>query len=258
MKHSALLLCVSVFLSLRCVAQSPEEAIHAPDGGTVEQINSILIPPVLHAPFSCTVTAEWTKILEDGSTQTLQNHRRVVRDGAGRIYQERRRLVPRGQEPDVFRIEISDPAAHTKYFCGTATHVCTLTDYTGPQTASAQSVGTEQDSFGKLTREDLGRTSVSGLDAIGTRETRTLNPGAIGNDSPIAIAKEIWYSPQLGINVSVKRVDPRHGTQVFGVTDVSTDEPDGKLFGLPAGYTVVDHRSKAKAQVASAPGVSKK
>jgi len=258
MKHSALLLCGGVFLSLNSLAQSPEEAIHAPDGGTLEQINSILIPPVLHAPFSCTVTAEWTKVLEDGSTQTLQNHRLVVRDSAGRIYQERRRLVPKGQEPDVQRIEISDPAAHTKYFCRTEDHVCMLTDYTGPAIASAQPVGTAQDKFGKLTREDLGRTSVGGLDAIGTRETRTLNPGAIGNDSPIAIVKEIWYSPQLGINVSVKRVDPRHGTQVFGVTDVSTEEPDAKLFGLPAGYSVMDHRSKASAQVTAAPGASKK
>ncbi len=197
--------------------------MHAPDGGVMEQFASILLPPIPHAPFTSTVTAEWTKVLEDSSTLTVQNHRLVVRDGAGRIYQERRRLVPKDspQEPELLRIEISDPAAHTKYFCQPETHVCALENYVGPAKATTQPVGTEQDDFGTLTREDLGKTSVNGVEAVGTRETRTLNPGAIGNDRTIAIVKEIWFSPELGINVSVKRVDPRHGTQVINVTDIN-------------------------------------
>jgi hypothetical protein len=187
---------------------------------------------------------------------TVQNHRLVVRDGAGRVYQERRRLIPKDSqaEPDLERIEISDPSTHKKYFCRTATHECMLTDYTGPEEASAQPVGTERDSFGALTREDLGKTSVNGVEAVGTRETRTLNPGAIGNDRTIAITKEIWYSPQLGINVSVKRLDPRHGTQIINVTDIAPGEPDPKTFAVPVGYTVVDRRSKAaRANIAPSP-----
>jgi hypothetical protein len=105
-----------------------------------------------------------------------------------------------------------------------------------------------------LTREDLGKTSVNGVEAVGTRETRTLNPGAIGNDRVIAIVKEIWYSPALGINVSVKRADPRHGTQVINATEIALGEPDAKLFAVPAGYTVVDRRTKAEhAQAVSPP-----
>jgi TonB family protein len=247
MKRFALLLCASVFLCINCPAQDSDEGIHAPDGGTFERITSILIPPVLHAPFSSTVTAEWTKVLEDGSTLTVQNHRVVVRDGAGRIYQERRRLVPKDlqQEPDLMRIEISDPSTHTKYFCQAATHICALEDYAGPESASAQPLGVQEDSLGTLMREDLGKNIVSGLDATGTRETRTLNPGTIGNDRPISIVKEYWYSPQLGINLLVKRVDPRHGTEIFNVTDISLVEPDPKLFAVPAGFTVVDRRAKS-------------
>lgn len=246
MKQMALLISGSLLLWLNAFAQSPEEGTHAPDGGVVEQFNSILLPPVQHAPFTSTVTAEWTKVLEDGSTITLQNHRLVVRDGAGRIYQERRQLVPRDAQvdPPLQRIEISDPATHKKYFCRTEDHVCALWDYSGPEEASAQPVGTQHDDYGSLTREDLGKTFVNGVEAIGTRETRTLNPGAIGNDRVIAIVKEIWYSPQLGINVLVKRVDPRHGTQVINVTEINQGEPDAKHFQLPAGYTVVDRRSK--------------
>ena len=234
--------------------------MHAPDGGVLEQFNSILLPPISHAPFTSNVTAEWTKVLEDGSTLTVQNHRLVVRDGRGRIYQERRRLVPKDSqaEPDLQRIEISDPSTHTKYFCQPATHICNLNDYSGPESASAQPVGVEEDKFGTLTREDLGKTSVNGVDAIGTRETRTLNPGAIGNDRVISIVKEIWYSPQLGINVSVKRVDPRHGTQIINLTDVALGEPDAKLFAVPSGYAVVDRRQKGEhAQAAPVPPSNK-
>src|SRR6476620_1602659 len=134
MKYPALPLALCCFLAFNLFAQSPEEGVHAPDGGTIEQFNSILLPPVPNAPFSSTVTAEWTKVLEDGSTLTVQNHRLVVRDSMGRIYQERRRLVPQGSqtEPELQRIEISDPSAHKKYFCHPETHVCELETYSGP------------------------------------------------------------------------------------------------------------------------------
>lgn len=255
MKHQTLLLTASCLLTLNLFAQSSNEGVHAPDGGVIEQFNSILLPPVPNAPFSSTVTAEWTKVLEDGSTLTVQNHRLVVRDSAGRIYQERRRLIPKDSpgEPDLERIEISDPSTHKKYFCRTVTHICALNDYSGPEEASAQPVGTQEDMFGTLTREDLGKTTVNGVEAVGTRETRTLNPGAIGNDHVIAIIKEIWYSPSLGINVSVKRVDPRHGTQIINVTEITQSEPDRKLFAIPAGYTVLDRRGKAERAQATSP-----
>ena len=97
----------------------------------------------------------------------------------------------------------------------------------------------------QLTREDLGKSNISGVEVVGTRETRTIMAGVIGNDRPISITKEFWYSPQLGLNMSVKRIDPRHGTQTFSVTDVSLSEPDPKVFQVPAGYKVVDTRPNA-------------
>jgi len=155
-------------------------------------------------------------------------------------------LVPEdsGREPELQRFEISDWAAHTKYFCRVATHVCTLEDYTGPSALAADNGDAAVDKYGTFTREDLGKNLVNGVDATGTRETRTLNPGAIGNSAPLSIVKEFWYSPQLGINVALNGVDPRPGTEQFLVTNISLTEPDPKLFTLPAGYTVEDRRSK--------------
>jgi hypothetical protein len=82
------------------------------------------------------------------------------------------------------------------------------------------------------------------MDVTGTRETTIINSSAVGNDRPIVITKEIWYSELLGLNVLVKRVDPRHGTQVFTVDDVGLADPDPKYSSLPAGFSVRDHRAK--------------
>jgi len=244
MKYPALLLLVVLLLS-PAIAQKSEEGMHAPDSGVIEQFTSILLPAVPHAPFSSVVTAEWTRTLEDGTAITVHNRRLVVRDSVGRIYQERRRLIPIDSpaEPDLQRIEISDPKAHTKYFCRPETHECTLRDYSSPQTASQQQLGEESDNVGTLTREDLGKNFVNGVEAIGTRETRTVNAGAIGNDHVISFVKEFWYSPQLGINVSVKRVDPRHGTQIINATEITQAEPSPSYFQVPSGYTTVDMRA---------------
>jgi hypothetical protein len=238
---SAVLAVFCSFLS----AQEAEVAGHAPDGDSFEIINNITIPPVQHAPFSSVVTAEWTKTLEDGSKVTRQNHRVVVRDGSGRIYQERRTLVPKnGQaEPQLVRIEISDPAQHIKYFCHAENHVCMLREYTGPPADVVEPVGSTGEGKMVLTREELGKSNVSGVDVTGTRETRVIGAGVIGNDQPISITKEFWYSPQLGLNMLVKRNDPRVGMQTFTVTEVSLSEPDPKYFQVPAQFKVVDMRS---------------
>lgn len=226
------------------LAKQAETSGHAPDGDSFERMINITITPVQHAPFSSLVTAEWTKVLEDGSTQTRVNSRTVVRDGNGRIFQERRWLVPKdGQEESfLMRTEISDPVKHTKYFCRPQDRVCTLQQYDGPPAEVSEPVGSQDDDKTSLTREDLGKSNISGLEVTGTRETRIIAAGVLGNDRPITITKEFWYSSQLGLNMLVKRSDPRVGTQVFTVTEVGLAEPDPKYFELPAGYTVKDMR----------------
>lgn len=225
-------------------AQQTEMAGHAPDGDSFERIINITIPPVQHAPFTSVVTAEWTKTLEDGSTVTRENRRIVVRDGNGRIFQERRWLVPKDSQADSFlmRTEISDPATHIKYFCRPQEKVCSLLNYEGPPADVVDQTGSQGEGKMVLTSEDLGKSNVSGVDVVGTRETRVIAAGVLGNDRPLSITKEFWYSPQLGLNMLVKRTDPRFGVQTFTVTEVGLAEPDPKYFQLPAGYTVRDMR----------------
>jgi hypothetical protein len=90
------------------------------------------------------------------------------------------------------------------------------------------------------TTEDLGSQTMQGVTVTGTRTTRTIPQGQIGNDAPITTATEVWTSPELKTVVYSKRTDPRMGEQTFQLTNISRSEPDPSLFTVPAGFTVTD------------------
>jgi hypothetical protein len=94
--------------------------------------------------------------------------------------------------------------------------------------------------------EDLGKQSISGVETVGTRETAVIETGAIGNDTPMIVRRELWYSPQLGVNLVSKLSDPRSGIQNFEVSDIVLGEPDPKLFELPSKSKVIDLREPAR------------
>jgi hypothetical protein len=64
--------------------------------------------------------------------------------------------------------------------------------------------------------------------------------GAIGNDQPIQVVVDRWYSADLQMNVIIKRSDPRMGDSVFQLTNIQRQEPDSTLFQVPSDYTVKD------------------
>lgn len=84
--------------------------------------------------------------------------------------------------------------------------------------------------------EDLGTQTLEGILAEGKRETITIPAGQIGNERPIDIVSESWYSPELHIIVLRKRSDPRSGESVYRLTDIRRGEPDASLFQVPNGY----------------------
>jgi hypothetical protein len=190
------------------------------------------------------VNTTWVRQLPDGSTIAWKNHRTIARDGAGRIFQERRMFVPEGgnAEPAVRQIEISDPVAHEFYVCKPLERVCRLEQFSQRDPDSFVSPGTGRKEPGSPGTEDLGKQTIGGLETVGTRETSVLPAGTMGNNSPLMSKREFWYSPQLGINLITKRQEPRAGDQNFEVSDISVGEPDAKLFAPPSGFKILDMR----------------
>jgi hypothetical protein len=228
------------------IAQSPNEVVHAPSGGVRTTVVSIAVPPLPGAPFTATVTTEWKRTLDDGSTVTIGNHRTIARDNSGRVFQERRNLYPAGdaRENEINRLEFADPRAHTLSTCWPEAHICQVSYYFAPAVAPpSPPTGRLETGKGFLTRLELGRNFVSGVETVGTRETTTIDAGAWGNDRQVSIVKEFWYSLQLGINVVEKRRDPSYGAQTFTVSPITLGEPDPTLFDIPTGFRIDDKRA---------------
>ena len=86
--------------------------------------------------------------------------------------------------------------------------------------------------------EKLGTQVIEGVSADGIRTTFTIAAGEIGNERPLEIVSERWYSPELRTVVMSRHSDPRFGETVFRLTNINRSEPDRLLFEVPADYTV--------------------
>jgi len=97
-----------------------------------------------------------------------------------------------------------------------------------------------------VVKTELGTQTINGVSATGTRTTRTIPAGAMGNTKPIVITVERWYSDDLQTVVMTKRSDPRTGDFVMQLTNIQRSEPEASLFQVPADYTVVKGRPHMK------------
>ena len=89
-----------------------------------------------------------------------------------------------------------------------------------------------------VVQESLGNQTIEGVLAEGTRTTRTIPAGAIGNELDIRIVSERWYSPELRMVVMSKHSDPRSGETTYRLTNINRAEPAKSLFEVPPGFTV--------------------
>jgi hypothetical protein len=249
MKPFALLLFVGCAL-IACTlsAQESDELSRGPDGETRFRVHGIQVLPAAGRPFSARDSIEWTRSLDDGSVATTHLFATVARDSQGRIYREHRSFVPvnSNQQSRWIDMVFLDPVAHTRTTCVVATRHCLVTDYREFPSFVPPLAGPFGKGTGYLSRESLGSNVVADLNVIGTRETISINPGAVGNSQALISTREFWYSPDLQVNLSVTRKDPRFGTQVLQLVDLSRAEPDPAMFRVPASFIVQDFRTPAK------------
>jgi hypothetical protein len=90
--------------------------------------------------------------------------------------------------------------------------------------------------------ESLGQQLIEGVNSEGTRSVMRLETGAIGNDRPIQIVNERWYSAELQLPVKTVHNDPRSGEEVFRLTNVVRGEQPAYLFQVPPGYQVLERK----------------
>jgi hypothetical protein len=94
----------------------------------------------------------------------------------------------------------------------------------------------------KAATESLGKRTIEGVTAEGTRSVSTIEAGAIGNDRPIQSVTERWFSPDLQTVMLVRSTDPRAGEDSFKLVNVNRSEPAAYLFQVPSGYQIVEQK----------------
>ncbi|MGA8593822.1 MAG: hypothetical protein WB676_03680 [Bryobacteraceae bacterium] len=92
----------------------------------------------------------------------------------------------------------------------------------------------------KGSHESLGTKTIDGLVVEGSRIMTVLPEGAVGNNRPITIVSESWFSPDLRETIESTHSDPRSGDSVTRLTNIDRNNLDPSLFEVPAGYEIVD------------------
>jgi hypothetical protein len=206
---------------------------------------------VKNAPYSATITTESTQVLGDGNRIVNKQTDFVARDSQGRT---RRELTMERMGPLKVNahkaVFIHDPVAQTVFMLNPEKQVAHQMNHGGMdgkqmmkmhQKMHAQPADEAQQGDpeqAQVTRESLGTQQIEGVTAEGTRVTRTIPAGAIGNERPIQITVESWTSPDLHVLVLQKRNDPRFGETVYRLTNIKRDEPDPTLFQVPSNFKV--------------------
>ena len=210
---------------------------------------------VTGAPFSASFTAQTTQTLADGNKIVRSSSGSIARDSEGRVRREM--TVPAGPWSDsssatTHVIFISDPVANANYIL--RPDAKTAEKFTPPTNGDRPNRNGKQDRHGNdETTVSLGTQTIGGVQAEGTRITRTIPAGAIGNQNPIQIVIERWYAPSLQMYVMSKRSDPRFGETTFQLANVQASEPAATQFQVPSDYSVTAGRGRGPRGVPPAP-----
>lgn len=217
---------------------------------------------VTGAPFSASMSTQSTQTLADGNVIQHSTTGTFARDSQGRTRREMTLpaigpFAASGETPP-HMVEINDAVAGVHYLLDPSSKVAHKMERRGrgkhkhmnvttsgaiqvpdDQTAGAAiAVQAGPNNRNEVTTTSLGTQNINGVEAQGTRYTRTIPAGQIGNSKPITIVTERWYSPDLQMVVMSKRTDPMNGDSVTQVTDIQRGEPDPALFRVPSDYTV--------------------
>ena len=87
-------------------------------------------------------------------------------------------------------------------------------------------------------KEELGKQTMEGVEVEGTRYTTIIAAGEIGNELPIEIVFETWFSPELQTVVMSRHSDPRSGENTYRLTNINRSEQPHSLFEVPSDFTV--------------------
>jgi hypothetical protein len=187
--------------------------------------------------------------LADGNSIHTQNQTMIYRDSQGRV---RREIgfelnTPSTGAAKRTMIAIMDPVSGNRYMLNPENKTAHqmplhhgMSEHGAPDAMRDMHprMGAGPDAA-NLKTEQLGTKTVNGLQAVGTRMTRTIPAGEIGNLNPIEVVTERWYSSDLQLPLLTSHNDPMMGTMTVKLVNINRGEPDAALFQVPSDYKLV-------------------
>jgi hypothetical protein len=205
---------------------------------------------VAGAPYSAQAVTEHIQTLADGNTIHSTTTVNVYRDTQGRTRREQEigavgSWAASGTPHKV--ITITDPVAGLIHTLSPDTQTDRQMPFRSHNGAGEENgagmQARQRPENPNVKTESLGTQTIAGVAAEGTRMTRTIPAGQVGNAAPLVVTIERWYSPELQTDVMRKEVNPQFGQTTFQLTNVVRAEPEASLFQVPSTYTVKSGRS---------------
>lgn len=218
---------------------------------------------VTGAPLSGTLIVTRDTTLADGNKIHNESQTKVYRDAVGRV---RREMGVDLATPATGRVKrniviIIDPVLGKRYVLNPDNRIAHempahgpghnkdggvhVSNMEGPDGTGAVSIATGGPDGpggpggpGSVSKEQLGTKAVNGVQAEGVRVTRTIPAETMGNEKPMVVVTERWYSPELQMVVMTVHTDPMMGTVTSKLVNVTQAAPDASLFQVPSDYTV--------------------
>jgi hypothetical protein len=230
---------------------------------------------VRNSPFSAEVITQYDRALDNGGHIHRETRGRIYRDSQGRMRTENE-VPPQSGTEKLERVNINDPVQkiivnlNPKAKTATIFHfgqgvgpsalgIATVAgapvnvapsvqpalrsperNTTSATNGSSKPVGKISTTPVETRTEALGSRNIEGVIATGTRTTRTIDAGSMGNDKPIISVTETWFSPELKMTVLTETDDGQSGHSIMKLVNITRTEPIAQLFQVPSDYTVKD------------------
>ncbi|MGH9715685.1 MAG: hypothetical protein ACRD4R_03005 [Candidatus Acidiferrales bacterium] len=198
---------------------------------------------VAGAPFTATISTQRTEVLADGNRIDRTTTGTIARDSEGSV--RRDMTLPaigawatsnQGAPHVIF---INDAVSKMQYILEPDRKIAhEVRAFRGRRHIRIDRNLAPAADAGNVTTTSLGTQTINGVQVQGMRYTHTIPAGQIGNEKPIVITTERWYSPELQMYVLTKTTDPMRGDSVRQLTNIQMGEPDPSLFQVPPDYTV--------------------
>ena len=195
-------------------------------------------------PYSAQAVTTTVQTLADGTTIKRQITASIARDSEGRTMRSQTFDgfgAAGGQQNGATIVSIFDPVANQRIEYNATTKTARILVL--PQRSGAgQGPGRQRGPHGNhssqvgVQTESLSTQTIAGVSVDGTKTTRTIAAGALGNDKPLVSTDEEWYSPELQMVIQSTRNDPRFGQTTYILSNLQRTEPNASLFQVPAGF----------------------